>query len=298
MFLLLPMTMPTLLLTQDCSDVALSTGGLGSDCSETLTSNSNSSSSSSTEGPPPCLADVATLAALVALHPHLLTGQVPGQLHAMGGALAIALTAAGRLAHVCGDRGALLVAQDLMVTLGGLLKGSGGLGKGAGEGGGPGCWLSRAVEEGEGLRVEQLLPQHAACAGGLVGGGVCGGGGDVCEGRRSLSPMGLGSWMKGGGYNTSSSSSSANDGGRGGGAYGKGQSSSSVPPSERGGGSGYDGSRLAAGAGELGEEEVLLLRVKELAAWSASEEYVGLMDAAPPLRRVVLPPAVRSSVAK
>jgi hypothetical protein len=49
--------------------------------------------------------------------------------------------------------------------------------------------------------------------------------------------------------------------------------------------------------GELGEEEVLLLRVRELAAWSASEEYVGVMEAAPQLRRVLLPPALRSTAA-
>jgi hypothetical protein len=47
--------------------------------------------------------------------------------------------------------------------------------------------------------------------------------------------------------------------------------------------------------GQLSEDQVLLLRVRELLAWGESQQYSDLMAAARPLRRVVRPGSANSS---
>jgi hypothetical protein len=210
------------------------------------------------------LANLATLASLLALTPAFLLSHLPPEMHAMGGFLAAALLAVERLVGVAGDRASLLVSQDLGAALSALVKGGGGGDmEGAGvcdqQGGGEGSvgeqqqdqqegpvvgqagagdryagllqhWRQRVQQEGDVPHVQQLLPQHSKLA-----------------------------------ASTGSSSSS-----RG---------------AVSGGGDG----------GLLSEEQVLLMRVRELLQFGESQQYSGLMAAARPLRRVVRPGSANSS---
>ncbi|WIA16689.1 hypothetical protein OEZ85_013347 [Tetradesmus obliquus] len=212
----------------------------------------------------PCFADLATLSALLALQPAFLLSHLPPEMHAMGGSLAAALQAAQRLVAVAGDRGSLLVAQDLATAVGAVAATSKGCGIAGSSAGGASAeagttidargalaqqWLQRVLEGGA-HGLQQLLPNHAcltSAAADSLDGSVAGTGGG-----RSLK-LGHGSRHD----SRHESSSSSSSGGGGGGAL------------------------------ELDDEQVLLMRVQQLAEWAGSQQYAELMAGARPLRRVV-----------
>jgi uncharacterized spore protein YtfJ len=190
-------------------------------------------------------------------------------MHAMGGSLAAALLAAQRLVALAGDRGSLLVAQDVSVAVASLLRtgtstsgmaaaglgaaetGSRGSGSGAGAGRGALVqqWMQRLREEGA-HGLQHLLPNHkclnSAAANALDG---------VVAGSSSGSSL---------------------------------QQKLVHSSSDRNGSSSGSGSGCSTNdAAELTEEQVLLMRVQQLTEWAESEQYQQLMAAARPLRRVV-----------
>lgn len=254
---------PTRPLSPTCGITASLPTGPGDEDAEPGPTSSSSSgtggSSNSTLQPwAHVLADLATLASLLALTPAFLLGHLPPEMHAMGGFLAAALLAVERLVGAVGDRAGLLVCQDVGAVLGALVKTAGASGaagsaqqqqqQGVGLGEGQQGlvqqwqqWLQEAQQQQEVPSIEQLLPQHSKLAAAAASAGSSGS-------LRSKPARG------------SSSSSST---------------------------SGHDG--------QLTEEQVLLLRVKELLSWSESQQYADLMAAARPLRRVVRPGSANSS---
>lgn len=116
----------------------------------------------------PCLADVATLAALAALVPSALSAALPPQMRAMAGAasrgqLAVLLTAAAQLVGLGSDRGALLVAQGLPTAVSAIVATS--ITDAAGDVGARraavAAWMERVVEVA-GLSVSDLLPSSSS----------------------------------------------------------------------------------------------------------------------------------------
>lgn len=193
----------------------------------------------------PQVADLATLSALLVLQPAFLLSHLPPEMHAMGGSLAAALLAAQRLAAAVGDRGSLLVAQDLGVAVSAMVRTSqGGSGRQAGGSIGSGgsnsaaeSWLQRAAAEAESAaQLDKLLPAHRVLATWAAGSNSSSGGSE----REKLTDI---------------DSSSSSHGG--------------------------------CGDSELDDGQVLLLRVHELSAWCASEQYQQVMAAAKPLRKLL-----------
>jgi hypothetical protein len=126
-----------------------------------------------------CLADVATLAALLAVQPRVIQRHARRHLqHAMGTSMVMALRGAARMAAVSGDRGALLVSQDVLLALEALLKANAVAAELEQQQGAPvgvAYWLKEAMEQQslEQWNLAQLLPQHPAeMAGGSGGGGT------------------------------------------------------------------------------------------------------------------------------
>lgn len=197
------------------------------------------------------VADLATLASLLALSPAFLLGHLPPEIHAMGSFLAAALLAVERLVGAVGDRAGLLVCQDVGAALGAVVKTAGASGAArldnqpqqggsvTGQSGGlVQQWQQRLQTAQGSLSTQQLLPQHSKLAALAAAGGV----------------------------------SRAGEG---------------VKPQEPG--------AATAGGEQLSEEQVLLLRVRELLSWSECPLYRGLMAGARPLRRVVRPGSANSS---
>jgi hypothetical protein len=202
----------------------------------------------------PCLADLSTLSALLSLQPEFLLSHLPPEMHAMGGSLAAALQAAQRLVAVAGDRGSLLVAQDLSTAVGAVVgtgKGcsaaadiAGGAGSNSGAGGRGALaqqWLQRALEEGA-HGLQQLLPNHA-----------CLNSAAALDESAAAKGVGRSLQLRHDSRHDSSSSSSGSGG----------------------------------AAQELDDDQVLLMRVQQLAEWAGSQQYQAMMAAARPLRRVV-----------
>jgi hypothetical protein len=61
------------------------------------------------------------------------------------------------------------------------------------------------------------------------------------------------------------------------------------------GGSVSSSGAVSGDGGQLSEEQVLLMRVRELLVFGESQQYTGLMAAARPLRRVVRPGSANSN---
>uniref|UniRef100_A0A383WE67 Uncharacterized protein n=1 Tax=Tetradesmus obliquus TaxID=3088 RepID=A0A383WE67_TETOB len=210
----------------------------------------------------PSFADLATLSALLALQPAFLLSHLPPEMHAMGGSLAAALQAAQRLVAVAGDRGSLLVAQDLATAVGAVAATSKGCGSAGSSAGGASAgagtsdakgalaqqWLQRVLEGGA-HGLQQLLPHHA-CLASAAADSLDG----SAAGTRGVRSLKLGHGSRHDSRHESSSSSSSGGGG---------------------------------GALELDDEQVLLMRVQQLAEWAGSQQYAELMAAPRPLRRVV-----------
>lgn len=70
----------------------------------------------------PGLSELATLASLLVLQPSYLLSHLPPEMHAIGGALAAALQAADRVVGAAGDRGGLLVSQDVIAAVAAVVK--------------------------------------------------------------------------------------------------------------------------------------------------------------------------------
>lgn len=139
------------------------------------------------------LADLATLASLLALTPAFLLGHLPPEMHAMGGFLAAALLAVERLVGAVGDRASLLVCQEVGAALSALLKtagasgasgvqGSAALGEQGrdGTGGYEGSevqqWQQRLQEQQQEVpSIHQLLPEHYKTAAAAAGSSARGG---------------------------------------------------------------------------------------------------------------------------
>jgi hypothetical protein len=238
----------------------------------------------------PGFADLATLSSLLALQPSTLLSHLPPAMHAMGGCLRAALVAADRLVTVSGDRGCLLVSQDMQVALGTVLLTS--------SVGGPlpaassSCRAGGQQGESEGISATSSSsstgsnPGVAGSSGRFSssGGGLVGeclvrleqqvlseavGGSSAVVGVRDLLPDHelLAAAMQG---DSSSSSSSASS---------SGSTSSSGPGPAR----------------QLSDAEVVLLRVRQLKEWQDSPQYQQMMASAKPLRRVLLHPNLRSN---
>jgi hypothetical protein len=185
-------------------------------------------------------------------------------MHAMGGFLAAALLAVERMVGVAGDRASLLVCQDLGAALSALVKGVGG----GDMQGGLGCSQQGG---GEGSVAQQQQEQQGGAVAGEAGAGDRYAGllqywrqrvqeeGDVSTVQQLL-PQ----------HSKLAASTGSSSSGRG---------------AVSGGGDG----------GQLSEEQVLLMRVRELLLFGESQQYAGLMAAARPLRRVVRPGSANSS---
>lgn len=132
----------------------------------------------------PGLCELATLSSLLALQPSYLLARLPAEMHAMGGALAAALQAAERLVAAAGDRGGLMVSQNLDASVAALVKTGKGLAAAVSSSGEAGSssskqamtsssssegliqeWLqkvSNAEDAGYTPTVDQLLPSHGS----------------------------------------------------------------------------------------------------------------------------------------
>ena len=180
----------------------------------------------------------------------------------MGGFLAAALLAVERMVGVAGDRASLLVCQDVGAALSALVKGAGGgdmqEGLGCSQPGG-----------GEGSVGEQQQERQGGEVAGRASGGNRYAGllqhwrqrvqteGDVLDVQQLL-PQ-----------------------------HSKVVAAAGSSSSSRG--------AVSGGGGQLSEEQVLLMRVRELLQFGESQQYCGLMAAARPLRRVVRPGSANSN---
>ncbi len=136
------------------------TGGAGWDPTETRDNNTPTPAR-----PPFALADVATLASLLALQPQAMLEKLPTEMKALGSSFAHMLLGCSRPVLLSCDRAALLVAQDLHLAVAAMLRLSPTAAAWSAAPNTPEQWLARATATGtatataaRALSISDILP--------------------------------------------------------------------------------------------------------------------------------------------